>query len=79
MTGEDVPTSIDRSNDGVPLKWDIFVAQLVVIPTLADGAFKAAIFAGFPLRQSYQCSGIAVVKETAPVNLNQKDFAWDKH
>lgn len=59
-----LPALIDLSEDGVPLIWNVFVAQLVVIPTLADRTFKAAIVAGFLLRQSYQCSGIATGKET---------------
>jgi hypothetical protein len=80
MNGSKVlPASIDRSYDGVPLIWNVFGAQVVVIPTLADGAFKTAIVAGFLLRQSYQSSGIAIGKETTPINLNQKDFAWDKY
>jgi hypothetical protein len=75
----DTLASIDRSNDDVPLFRNVFVIQLIVIPTLANRAFKAPIVAGFLLRQSYQCPGIAISKETTPVNLNQKDFAWDKH
>ncbi len=80
MTGSKaLPASIDRCYDGVPFIGNVFVAQGVIIPTLADRALKTAIVAGFLLRQSYQCSGIAFGKETTPVNLNQKDLAWDKH
>jgi hypothetical protein len=42
--------SIDRSYDDVPLKGNVFVAQIVVIPTLADRAFKTAIVSGFAPR-----------------------------
>jgi hypothetical protein len=65
-----LPALIDRFCDGVPLIRNVFVSQIVIIPTLAGAAFKTAILAGFLLRQSYQRSGIAIGKETAPVDLN---------
>jgi hypothetical protein len=74
-----LPASIDRSCDGVPLLWNVFVSQTILIPALTDRTFKAAVVDSFLPGQSYQRSGIAIGKETTPINLNQKNFAWDKH